>query len=49
MTKHNLRIFDKPKKNISRTDQVIQSESNCYINFHKDVKAKLFINKPGYH
>ena len=43
LTKHDLRIFDKPKKNVSKTDIMLKSETNSYINMHDGIKAKLFM------
>ena len=43
LTKHDLRIFDKPKKHVSKTDIMLKSETNSYINMHDGIKAKLFM------
>ena len=49
LTRYDLRIYDKPKKNVSKTDVTLKTESNSYINLHENIKAKLFIAKDGYH
>ena len=49
MTKHDLRIFDKPKKKVSMTDMILKKETNAYINLHDKIKAKLFMSTEGYY
>ena len=47
-TGKELRIFDRPIKGFSKTTVKLPPERSTYINMHKDIKAKLFMEIDGF-
>lgn len=48
LTKNIISIFDKPFNGESRTKVTLYPSTNAYINLHKNVKKKLFLQTPDY-
>lgn len=48
LTKNVISIFDKPINGESRTNATLYPSTNTYINLHRNVKKKLFLQTPGY-